>query len=57
MMHEITCQPALDGAVFTHPEAAHELFNEGALGSHLARQGSAPVTWEVHSVAPELCSG
>lgn len=27
-MHEITCQPPLDGAVFTYPEAACELFKE-----------------------------
>lgn len=26
-MHEITCQPTLDQAVFTYPEAACELFN------------------------------
>lgn len=27
-MHEITCQPTLDKAVFTYPEAACELFNQ-----------------------------
>lgn len=28
MMHEITCQPPLDGAVFTYPEVACELFKQ-----------------------------
>lgn len=32
-MHEITCQPALDGAVFAHPAAPVNYLTKGTLGS------------------------